>query len=252
MNISGFGRVAIVTGAAAGLGLTIARSLLLEGKRVALVDIDKEALDRLQQEEFFKKMKTKTMFICADVSNVEEIHESVKEIVLKWNRIDILVNNAGIRSETALEDITLQEWNFILATNLTSSFFFSQAVISIMKEQEWGRIINISGTAGQYGSINAGAHYGVSKAGQILLTKVFARELAQYGITVNAIAPAVLNSPEMHRVDPEKMKRIIESIPVGRVGETEEVARLVSYLISESTDYVTGSTFDINGGQYMR
>lgn len=252
MNIIGFGRVAVVTGAAAGLGLSISRTLIEEGKRVALVDIDKEALERLQQDEFFKNAGQRVMYLTADVSVLEDIKDSVQKVMSNWKRIDILINNAGIRLETAIEDITLEEWNKMMSINLGGTFFFSQAVMKIMKEQEWGRIVNISGAAGQYGSLTAGAHYGASKAGQILLTKVFARELAEYGITVNTIAPAILRSPEMDRVSPEKLEKIVKSIPVGRVGETEEVARLVSYLVSESTDYVTGATFDINGGLHMR
>lgn len=252
MQLGGFGRVAIVTGAANGIGLTIAKEFIRNRKRTVLLDIDSRALEEFQTEPIYQQHEEAILCIKADVSKGEDIDKSIEQVLEKWGRIDILVNNAGIRKETKIEDITHEEWNHILNINLGGTFFFSQAVLKLMKEQAWGRIINVSGYAGQFGPVTSGAHYSASKAGQLILTKVFAREVAPYGVTVNAISPAVVRSPEMERVLPEKMKKIIQSIPVGRVGEAEEVARMVNYLASESTDYITGATFDINGGMLMR
>ena len=252
MKIDGYGRVAIVTGGASGLGLAISKTFIEEGKRVAIVDINQKALDRLQEDDFFMNAMSNVIFIHADVSIVEDIKNCVQMILSKWKRIDILVNNAGIRLDTPIENINPDEWNKVLSINLGSTFFFSQQVMKVMKEQEWGRIINISSVAGQFATIFPGAHYSASKAGQIQLTKVFAKSLAPHGVTVNAIATALLRRPGMDPADIEQLENQLQYIPVGRFGEAAEVARLVSFLASESGDYITGATFDINGGMYMR
>ncbi|QOY34605.1 SDR family NAD(P)-dependent oxidoreductase [Anaerobacillus isosaccharinicus] len=253
MNIDGYGRIAVVTGAGQGLGLSIAKDLLESGKKVVLIDVNKQALEEIKNSEFIQsKYEARSMFLEIDVANVQEIRSGVGAIIQKWGRIDILVNNAGVRKETAIEDIDIEEWNDIVSVNLGGTFFFSQAVIDTMKKQKWGRIINMSSFGGQFGPLTSGAHYCASKAGQLVLTKVFARELADKGITVNTIAPAAIRTPEMEKIDPQKLEKIISNIPVGRVGEETEVSKLVSYLISESAGYITGSTFDINGGLLMR
>ncbi|SDI28886.1 3-oxoacyl-[acyl-carrier protein] reductase [Alteribacillus persepolensis] len=252
MNLDGFGRVAIVTGAAQGLGKSIAFELLEDGKRVVFVDINFEGLKAIQEKEIAGEYKKNALFLKVDVRNREDIFECVEKVLDHWGRIDILVNNAGIRKETQIDDITDEEWELLLSVNLTGTFKFSQAVIQTMRDQQWGRIINISSYAGQSGPLTSGAHYSASKAGQLALTKVFARELAKDHITVNAIAPAVVKSPEMEKMDKEKMNEIIDTIPIGRIGEKVEVSKLVLYLSSEFAIYITGATFDINGGLLMR
>lgn len=252
MNLDGFGRVAIVTGAAQGLGKSIAFELLEDGKRVVFVDINYEGLKSIKENEIPEEYKTNALFLQVDVRNRKEILECVDTVIDHWGRIDILVNNAGIRKETKIDEITDEEWELLLAVNLTGTFKFSQAVMKTMREQQWGRIINISSYAGQTGPLTSGAHYSASKAGQLALTKVFARELAKDNITVNAIAPAVVKSPEMEKMDSDKLKQIIDTIPIGRIGEQIEVSKLVLYLSSEFAIYVTGATFDINGGLLMR
>lgn len=252
MKLDGFGRIAMVTGAAQGIGKSIALELLNEGKKVVFLDKNKEGLNQLACDPIVLKHPNKSLFITTDVTKIDDIHKSIETTLDQWGRIDILINNAGIRKETKVEDITYEEWEHILSVNLTGTFLFSQAVVKVMKKQKWGRIINISSFAGQYGPLTSGAHYSASKAGQLALTKVFAREFAKDGITVNAIAPALVRSPEMEKVDNNKLEKIIENIPVGRVGEVEEISKLVSYFTSDSSIYVTGATFDINGGMLMR
>ena len=252
-SLDGYGRVAVVSGAAQGLGLAIAKTLLENGRKVVFMDINQELLQELEQSAFFQsQFKDRAMFLKIDVSNINQIREAINTIITKWKRIDILVNNAGIREETPIEDIQEMEWDQIIDVNLKGTFFLSQSVIEIMKSQEWGRIINMSSFGGQSGPLTSGAHYSASKAGQLALTKVFARSLSKNGITVNAVAPAAIRTPEMHRIEPEKLAKMVEGIPVGRVGEDLEVAELVLYLASESAGYITGSTFDINGGLLMR
>lgn len=252
-NLDGYGRVAVVTGAAQGLGLAVAKELLIKDKKVVFIDINQEQLNQVEESDFIQaKYKDRVSFLQVDVSNIEQIKQAVEQIVSKWKRIDILVNNAGIREGTPIDEIQEVEWDRIIDINLKGTFFFSQAVIDIMKNQQWGRIINMSSYGGQFGPLTSGAHYCASKAGQLALTKVFARSLSKNGITVNSVAPAAIRTPEMDRMDPEVLAKMMEGIPVGRVGEDQEVAELVAYLASESSGYITGSTFDINGGLLMR
>jgi NAD(P)-dependent dehydrogenase (short-subunit alcohol dehydrogenase family) len=245
--------VAIVTGAGQGLGLAIAEKFLSEGMKVVFVDVNEQLLRQVKASDLLNQYdSSKSMFLTVDVSDVSAIKDSVQAILENWSRIDILVNNAGVRKETSIEDMTEDEWNLILSVNLGGTFFYSQAVLDIMKEQKKGRIINISSYGGQAGPLSSGAHYCASKAGQLVLTKVFARSLANQGITVNAVAPAAIETPEMENIDSVKLEKMKDSIPVQRFGKAEEVASMVLYLASDAAGYITGSTFDINGGLLMR
>lgn len=245
-------RVAIVTGAAQGIGLAIAKQFLHEGKKVAFVDVNESLLAEIEATLQTDENRRSALFLTIDVADVQAIRAGVRKVLDRWGRIDILVNNAGIRKETAIEDIDPEEWNRLISVNLGGTFFFSQAVLEPMRKQKWGRIINISSFGGQFGPLTSGAHYCASKAGQLVLTKVFARYLAKEGITVNTVAPAAIHTPEMDKIAPEKLEKMVQGIPVGRVGQVEEVAQLVAYVASEAAGYVTGATFDINGGLLMR
>ncbi|WP_259455719.1 SDR family NAD(P)-dependent oxidoreductase [Bacillus sp. PK3_68] len=245
--------VAIVTGAGQGLGLAIAKKFLSEEKKVVFVDVNEQLLNEVRSSSFLTDYDSShSMFLTVDVADVQAVKNSVKMIVESWGRIDILVNNAGVRKETAIEGITEEEWNLILSVNLGGTFFYSQAVLETMKKQQKGRIINISSFGGQAGPLTSGAHYCASKAGQLVLTKVFARSLADQGITVNTVAPAAIETPEMDKMDSDVLEKMKAGIPVKRFGKSEEVADMVSYLASDAAGYVTGSTFDINGGLLMR
>ncbi|SDI44105.1 3-oxoacyl-[acyl-carrier protein] reductase [Alteribacillus persepolensis] len=246
-------KVAIVTGAAQGLGLAIADKLLTDDMNVVFIDNNDAQLNELRKSKILKDVtEDRFMLLNIDVSDVEAIQQGVEKTMGAWGRIDVLVNNAGVRKETALEDVTADEWNAILSINLGGTFFFSQAVLEIMKKQKQGRIINMSSFGGQAGPLTSGAHYCASKAGQLALTKVFARSLSDYGITVNAVSPAAIETPEMEKMDPDKLENMKTGIPVKRFGKAEEVADMVSYLASDSASYVTGATLDINGGLLMR
>ncbi|HLS66918.1 MAG TPA: SDR family NAD(P)-dependent oxidoreductase [Pseudogracilibacillus sp.] len=243
-------RVAIVTGGSSGLGEAIAEDFLRNGMKVVITGRNEDRLNEAKSR--MENISEHIWPIAMDVSKKEEIDNTVKQVLKRWGRIDILVNNAGVRLETPVEDITVEEWDMILDINLAGTFFFSQAVIATMRKNKWGRIINMSSYGGQAGPLTSGAHYCASKAGQLALTKSFARSLAEDGITVNAITPAAVRTPEMDNIEPDKLARMEQSIPVKRFGKSIEVAKMTSYLASEEAGYVTGATFDINGGLLMR
>lgn len=244
------GRIAIVTGGSSGLGEAIAEEFLRNGAKVVITGRNEERLNNAKSK--MNEISEHIWAIAMDVSKKEEIDETVRRVIDRWGRIDILVNNAGVRLETSIEDITVEEWDMILDINLAGTFFFSQAVVETMRKNKWGRIINMSSYGGQAGPLTSGAHYCASKAGQLALTKSFARALAEDGITVNAITPAAVRTPEMDNIEPDKLKNMEQSIPVKRFGKSIEVAKMTSYLASEEAGYVTGATFDINGGLLMR
>lgn len=242
-------RVAIVTGASQGLGFAIAQLFVNKGMKVAFVSRN---LNDIKSKFASAVNSDQVMFVSLDVSDYEAIRGCVEEVIQHWGRIDILVNNAGMRTQTEIEDITPEEWDRVMSVNLGGTFFFSQAVIPIMRKQKWGRIVNMSSFGGQFGPLTSSAVYSASKAGQIALSKVFARTLAADGITVNTIAPASIRTPDMDRMPADAIAKMVQTIPVGRVGEPVEVAELVAYLVSDHGGFVTGATFDINGGRLMR
>src|SRR5690606_5999140 len=187
-----------------------------------------------------------------DVTSKESVDKMVKDVLDKYGRIDILVNNAGISQKITVEDMTLEDMHRIFAVNMYGLFLCSQAVIKPMKEQKFGRIINISSvSAKRGGGIFGGAHYSASKAAVLGFSKNMAREVAQYGITVNSVAPGLINTEIWKSLPKEQAQTVIDGIPMGRPGETEEIASTVAFLASEEASYITGEEIDINGGQHM-
>jgi 3-oxoacyl-[acyl-carrier protein] reductase len=186
------------------------------------------------------------------VRDRESVNRLVDEVLERGGRLDILVNNAARIAPSSLWDVEPEEWDDVLAVNLRGPLFGIQAAGPHMRAQGWGRIVNVSSLAGQQGGIVGGPHYSASKAGLLVLTKIAARELAPHGVTVNAIAPAAIESPVLDALPEATRVEIARSIPVGRLGRPEEVAALVAYLASEEAAYVTGATFDVNGGLLMR
>jgi 3-oxoacyl-[acyl-carrier protein] reductase len=188
----------------------------------------------------------------ADVRSREQLEETLAGIHARHGRLDILVNNAARTINRSVWEISDDEWDDVLGTNLRSVFIACQLAGPLMREQRSGRIVNLASLAGQQGGLVAGAHYAASKAGILVLTKIFARELAPYSVTVNAVAPAAIDGPIMQSLGGERIERIASSIPVGRIGTPSEVASVVSYLASEEAGFMTGATVDVNGGVFMR
>ncbi len=242
-------RVSLVTGAAQGLGRSIATALHARGDRVALADINRakveEAADSLAGSGDARAF-------AVDVRSRETIVQIVHAVRESFGAIDILVNNAGVTVRRDYWQISDEEWDEVLECNLRSVFITCQVIAPGMRERGWGRIVNISSLAGQQGGLVAGAHYAASKAGIIVLTKILARDLARSGVTVNAIAPAAIDTPAIGDASDAQKQDLAKSIPVGRLGRPEEVAALVAYLSSDDAGFVTGATLDMNGGVFMR
>jgi NAD(P)-dependent dehydrogenase (short-subunit alcohol dehydrogenase family) len=239
-------KVAIVTGAGRGIGLGIALAFAREGARVALCDIDDSLLHSALVE--INALEGQGLAFRMDVTNKEQIHGVVRDVLDQWGAIDILVNNAGIYEVLPVEEITEQQWDRMLAVNLKGAFLCCQAVIPHMKRQGGGRIVSIASSAGKTGGTLAGAHYSVSKAGIICLAKQLARELGSCGITVNAVAPGRIDTPMIHIASDEENEAFRLRTPMGRLGTPEDVANAVVFLASEEASFITGEILDVNGG----
>ena len=232
------GRVAIVTGAARGLGRAAAERLHDRGAKVAV---------NVRSAVTFPDW---AFVIRGDVTSMPE--EIVKRTVDHFGRLDILVNNAAHAKPTRFPNLSADEWRMALEVNMTAPFLLIQAALPVMKAQKYGRIINISSTAGRTVSTLGGAHYTASKAGLLGLTRAAAKELGQYGITVNAVCPGMIDT-ELTRetASPELLERLSASYPVPRLGTPLEVADLICFAASEAAGYITGASLDINGGDLM-
>jgi NAD(P)-dependent dehydrogenase (short-subunit alcohol dehydrogenase family) len=243
-------RVALVTGAGRGMGRAVALALASRGASLAVNDRDETALGNIVAE--LTEAGTQVLAVPADITKGAAVQGMVDSIVKRFGRLDILVNNAGILFPTAVPEIAEDEWDLVMAVNLKGTFLCSQAVLPAMKQGEWGRIVNFSSTAGKNISTVGGAHYTASKAGVLGFTRHLAKEVAAYGITVNAVCPGLIDT-EMVRatITPERIKAYVDSYPIARLGAPEEVADLVAFLASDRAAYITGASLDINGGDLM-
>jgi acetoacetyl-CoA reductase len=238
-------RVALVTGGSRGIGAAISKALLAEGCKVAASYAgNDEAANAFSKETGIPVFKW-------DVSNPQACADGIKQVEAAVGPIDILVNNAGITKDAMFHKMTLEQWQAVINTNLNSLFNMTHPVWNGMRDRGFGRIICISSINGQKGQMGQ-TNYSAAKAGEIGFVKALAQEGAAKGITVNAICPGYIGT-DMVKAVPEKVmnERILPFIPVGRVGEPEEIARAVAFLASDKAGFITGSTLSINGGQYM-
>jgi 3-oxoacyl-[acyl-carrier protein] reductase len=242
------GKVALVTGAAQGIGKAIALLLARNGADLVVSDINLEKAEETAKE--IGAIGPKAMAVKVDVANLSDVEQMVGGILEKLAKIDILVNNAGITRDKLILRMTEEDWDAVLGVNLKGTFNCTKAVLRHMAKQRSGKIVNIASVVGEMG--NAGqANYSASKAGVIGLTKTIAREYAQRGINVNAIAPGYIETP-MTEALPEKAKEELKKlIPMERLGKPEDVAEAVLFLVSEESSYITGQVLNVNGGIYM-
>ena len=241
------GRVAIVTGAARGLGRAAVERLYERGAAVAV-----NVRDRGRAESLAQSLGDRALAVPGDIATPGVPEEIVRATVERFGRVDILVNNAAFARSTRFSSLSAEEWREALEVNLTAPFLFTKAVLPIMKTQHYGRIINISSSAGRTVSTLGGAHYTASKAGLLGLTRASAKELGQFGITVNAVCPGMIDTELTHEnATNELLTRLAAGYPVPRLGTSLEVADLICFAASEAAGYITGASFDINGGDLM-
>lgn len=243
-------KIAVVTGAAQGIGKAIAKGLAKEGASVVVVDLNVEKA-KLVADQIAEETGRRAIAIGTDVADKQSVQSMVDQAMEDFGQIDILVNNAGIIRRGSLETMTDQDWHDVVGTNLTGVYYLCRAVVPIMRGQGSGKIVNISSVAGKTGDITSSPGYGPSKAGIDCLTKSLARELAPYGINVNAVAPHAIETEMSAEWSEEKRKNVVSAIPLGRMGKPEEVAEVVAFLASDKASFITGEIIDVNGGFLM-
>jgi 3-oxoacyl-[acyl-carrier protein] reductase len=243
-------KVAIITGAAQGIGYATAESFVREGAAVLMVDLDLAQVESSAKKASSVRAGAAALGLRADVSSFADCETVVKTAVERFGRVDILVNNAGITRDNLLMRMSEADWDLVLAVNLKGAFNFSKAVVRPMLKSRGGRIISIASVVGEEG--NAGqANYAASKGGIIAFTKSLARELGSRGILVNAVAPGFIRTRMTDAIPEAEKQKILEQIVLKRMGEPADVANAVLFLASDESGYVTGHVLNVNGGAYM-
>jgi len=243
------GKCAIVTGAAKGIGLGIAARLAREGAKVALCDLNEQ-----KAREEAEKLKTEgleAIALAVDVAKVSDLKKMAEQVYERFHGLDILVNNAGILDSSSILDMTEEAWDRVLAVNLKSVFFASQAAIPYLKKSPAPRIVNLSSLAGRMGGYETALSYSASKGGILSLTMGMARQLAPFGITVNALCPGTTQTDIITQWSAEKIAGLKARVPLGRLGSIADMAAAVAFLTGDEAGFITGLFLDVNGGMYM-
>ena len=239
------GQVALVTGGIRGIGAAISKRLADRGVTVAAgYSRDKEAADR------FRDSLPRCSVHQGNIGSSDDCERVIREVIETHGRLDILVNNAGITADKTVRKMTVDEWDRVVQVNLSGAFYLSRAVLQHMLDRGSGRIINISSIIGESGNIGQ-ANYASAKAGLFGLTMSLAQETARKGITVNSVAPGYISTEMVAAVPKEALDKVIAKIPVGRLGDADEVARVVEFLADPDSGFITGQVYSVNGGQYM-
>jgi 3-oxoacyl-[acyl-carrier protein] reductase len=241
-------KIAIITGAARGIGAATAGQMAAEGAQVVVVDIDLAEAEA--HAASIRERGGRAEAAVCDVAQPVQVEALVADVVARYERLDILVNNAGICPRISIEDMTETMFDRMIAINLKSVFFLSRAAAEAMKGHG-GRIINMSSTGGRIGGVINATVYGATKAGILAMTKSFARHYAPYGILVNAVAPGAVDTRMMHAMSEASLKGVIEAAPLKRLADPAEIASAIVFLASGESSWMTGATVDVNGGTLM-
>jgi len=246
------GQVVIVTGSGSpkGIGRTIAQTFAKQGATVVLTDINQEGVEANAKE--IESMGGKAYGVAGNICDKSSVDALIADVLAKFGRIDVLVNNAGISQKVTVADMTMADIQRIFNVNMFGLFQITQAVCEVMKKQNYGRIVHLSSVSGKRGGgVFGGAHYSASKAAVLGFSKNLAREVSQYGITTNCVCPGLINTEIWKSLPAEQAQAVIDTIPMGRPGETQEVANAIVFLASKEASYITGEEIDINGGSHM-
>ena len=248
------GQVAVITGANRGIGRAIAELFAAAGARVALLARTAETLGEVAEtlrQTYPTGDGATVLALPTDVAQEAQVNQAMRQVLDVWGRIDVLVNNAGLISFGPFTGVDLAEWERVISANLTGAYLCCRAVAPTMMRQQAGRIINIASVSAQTGGVSGGVHYAASKGGMVTMTKTLARDLAPYNITVNAIAPGQIDA-DPNLLTAEARQRVLKMIPLGRLGEPQEIAYATLFLASPMAAYITGATIDVNGGILKR
>jgi 3-oxoacyl-[acyl-carrier protein] reductase len=243
------GRLAVVTGAATGIGKAAAEALCAEGAHVIVADIDEEGGRRAAENLRSKGHGSSSIRV--DISRVNDIARAVGEILSLHSRIDVLVNNAGLYSTVPIPQMTEREWDRVMNVNLKGTFFLSREVLPSMVERRYGKIVNVASLAAKRGGVTSGVNYGASKAGVVSVNKYLATYAAPFGVNVNAVVPGFAETTMFRMNSPEKIEALLKTIPLGRVARPEEIGKAIAFLASDDASYITGEIMDVNGGIHM-
>lgn len=238
----------MVTGCGRGIGKAIALNLAAAGANIILNDIDTDAVTLVEKE--ITALGRKAFIHIGSIGEKKDVENLFGIAKEQFDRLDILVNNAGITRDNMLLKMTDQEWDQVIDINLKGVFYCTQKAAAIMKDQEYGRIVNLTSVSALMGNVGQ-VNYAASKAGVVGMTKTLAREFARYQITVNAVAPGFINTPMTAPIPDAIKQNIISQIPLGRAGESQDVANLVRFLSSDDSEYITGQVISCNGGMYI-
>ncbi len=240
-------QVAIVTGSGRGIGRAIAEALMAAGAKIVISDINEETCNQTATE--LRESGGDVMGVQCNVTVSDDVQKMVDAVTNNWGRIDILVNNAGITRDQLVMRMTEQDWQAVIDTNLTSAFKVTQPILKVMSKQRYGRIVNIASTTGVHGNFGQ-INYAAAKAGLIGLTKTVAIEYASRTITSNAVAPGFIDTAMTQAMKEEARNKILEKIPMQRMGTPADIANAVLFLSLPSSGYITGQVLEVNGGLY--
>jgi len=244
------GKTALITGGSRGIGRACALTLSRLGCQVAISYQNNESA-ATEVVQTARQSGSVVHAYRVDVTQLDQIHELVQSVVRDLGRIDVLINSAGISQIVAVPDMTEQDWDRMMATNLKGTFFCCQEVLKQMETQEGGRIVNVASTAGQMGGFIVGVNYSASKAGVICLTKSLSKYALPFGVTINCVAPGLIDTEMTTAYPQNKVGPMVAGIPMKRMGSAQEVANGIVFLASDAASYITGTTLYINGGTYL-